>query len=770
MGFWSNLKKGIGNFFKGVGEFLGNLWNGFVGFLSNAYNSLIGSFGSPYDSSDYGATQDVGGVLVQKYGSDNNIPVVYGYRRVGSTVIHAETNGDNNKYLYVIYAICEGEIRGINELQIDGTVLPLSQNSDRIYTDQQQFNITQGKYADRVRLQLFYGTESQQQSALANGANSWSKRSTRDLPGLAYCVARFEWKKESDENLQNQTFTNPFGGSIPQMKFNVLGKKVYNVINHAGGSDLSTTYENLTKTYSYNPANCLLDYLLSPRYGCGFAITDVDADTFKTAAKKFNQKVSYDLGGTQSGKILTCNAVINTRARLFDNVKMMLAGSRSFMPFTQGRFKLKVEDAGHATNIQSNVITSTIDIDETNMIGRLALEGENKQSKYNKVIVKYVDPDLEFTEQEVTYAGEYISGSTTIPLTYPATQPGYATSLGADRIADGEDLIGEFKFPTISNRNIALDFAEMIYKKSRAQQKISFECTPNFIEVEPGDIIRVTNTVMQFSLKTFRVLQVTMNDAGNVQVDAVEHTADFYPYTPKGEIVIPAPVFEPTEYILEPPIKVRRDPPIQVQPPQDPEPPLEPDSTEIPVPIDPPPEPIEPDPPIQTTLVKKFRNIAVSSLLGGTDQTLTSVRMDSGLSDRLDSFINRIGQPAGIQTLQFSYNAPADTFIDQLILREYNINQGLIINTYTFRITESDSRFQQATIPYSDESYFQVRFKNSDSGNEFGDASNQHTAVNFTDLNLNATSGTNLEAHLNSFIQANPVPGGIDRITKHQLN
>ena len=156
-----------------------------------------------------------------------------------------------------------------------------------------------------------------------------------------------------------------------------MGKKVYNVITHGSGEDLSTTYGNLTKAFSYNPVNCLLDYLLNPRYGCGFAITDINADTFKTAAIKCNQQVTYsDTAAGQSeqkGKIFTCNAVIDTNAKLFDNTKILLSGMRGFMPFTQGRFKLKIEDAGHSTDITSATITSTIDIDEDNIIGSLSI-------------------------------------------------------------------------------------------------------------------------------------------------------------------------------------------------------------------------------------------------------------------------------------------------------------------------------------------------------------------------------------------------------------
>ena len=62
------------------------------------------------------------------------------------------------------------------------------------------------------------------------------------------------------------------------------------------------------------------------------------------------------------------------------------------------------------------------DIGESDMLYGMNLIGEQKSAKFNNVIVKYVDPDQNFTEQQVNF------------------------SESADVTADGEDLTNEITY------------------------------------------------------------------------------------------------------------------------------------------------------------------------------------------------------------------------------------------------------------------------------------------------------------------------------------
>lgn len=540
---------------KSVVNFIGDI----VGFVFNP----MGAFDIPQPA-NANPEQEARGVTITKQGTNVAIPVIYGLRRVGGAVIYIETNGEVNKYLYAVYPVAEGEIQGFKQILVEDVPLPLP--SGNTYNAGEVYTVTEGRFKDRIKFQVFNGTEAQSQSSLANEAANWGSKSRR-LPGVAYAVFRFEWKEiKTQEDANN----NPFGGGIPKVQFDVYGKKVYDVRTHASGKNLGNTYANLTKAYSFNPANCLLDYLMNPRYGCGLAIDEIDAESFKIAANKFEQIVNYYTGAT--GRAMTMNYVVDTNAKLFDNVKALVSGCRGIMPYTQGRYKLKVEDGGNETDITSTTIDVAFDVSKEYVIGGVTLDGERKNTKFNEVIVNYIDPDLDFSNQQVFF------------------------SVDGDKATDNnETLRREFNFPTLTNKAIAQDIAKLIYKKSRVQKTISFNATQELLQVEVGDIIRMTDTILNLSNDTFRVVDMKLNLDTTVTISAVEHDATVYPFTLGPQVEVPPPLFLPDELLVRPRQKPIHVIPIGILPPLDPDAgdsagePAPPDDF-IPAPV--PPEPI----------------------------------------------------------------------------------------------------------------------------------------------------------------------------------
>ena len=537
------IVKGIVKAVKGVVKAVVGVVKGIVGFVGDVIGFVLNPFGA-MDTPDVGDPgQQAQGTQVTKQGTTIPIPVIYGFRRVGGINIFAESNGSSNKYLYVVYTLCEGEIQGVGKVLVNDVELPLP--SGGFYTAGTIHKVTQSssRYKDRIAMQFFYGTESQPQSSLANESATWPKKK-RTLPGLAYAVMRFEWK---EIKTQADADNNPFSGGIPNVKFDVFGKKVYDVRNHTpGAKDLSGAYANRSKEYSFNPANCFLDYLENPRYGAGLSATEIDAESFRIAALKYEQIVNYS--ATQTGRALTMNAVIDTGQKVLDNVKTIAAGARGIMPYVQGRYKLKVEDGGNDTDITSATVNVAIDIDSTKIIGGITLEGERKNSKYNQVIVNYIDPDVDFTNQQKVYKVD-----------------------GDQTVDNEEELSGEFTFHTLTNPAIARDLAEMIYKKSRAQRSISFTATQEFLDVEVGDIIRVTDTILDLNLQTFRVVGMRLQPDGNIAVEAIEHDATLYPFVSGDQVEVPPPLYRPDEFTVIPYIRPLPENPFSLFPPYDPD-------------------------------------------------------------------------------------------------------------------------------------------------------------------------------------------------------
>ena len=65
------------------------------------------------------------GILANKLTAGGRIPIIYGSRRVGAQIVYMDTAANENKDLFVVYALGVGEIESINPytIKIDGTLI-----------------------------------------------------------------------------------------------------------------------------------------------------------------------------------------------------------------------------------------------------------------------------------------------------------------------------------------------------------------------------------------------------------------------------------------------------------------------------------------------------------------------------------------------------------------------------------------------------------------------------------------------------------------------
>ena len=463
------------------------------------------------------------GVLVTRTGSDQSIPVIYGYRKAGGIITFAETGNTDNKYLYVAYVFCEGAVEGIQDLFIQDFQMPSSiiqeLNAGKIV------NVSEGKYAGRAKLQFFQGqyfsnaaNSTVGSESILGDAPSWSV--DMNYNGLAVMFARFEWKAvETQEDSDN----NPFGGSIPELQATILGKKIADATSpNASGY----TYDVAPVRYSSNPVDHLMDYLRNPRYGKGLRNSDFDWESFRKSALKCNTVVQYVDSGT-SGPILTSNIVIDTGQKLLTNVKSMLSGFRAYMPDVAGKYKLKIEDAGDPDDILSGVATIVNTFDEDNIVGNIVYTGIERSAKYTSVKVGYIDPDKKWSRAEVVY---------------PESAAARQVYINED---NGRINQGETSFIGLTNYAIAKDMARLIFNKSRYQESCSITVSSEGIELEPGDNVYIQSKLLNFGTIPWRVISISINADMTVDLACVRNKDDIYPHTRVGEEDIVLPPYIP---------------------------------------------------------------------------------------------------------------------------------------------------------------------------------------------------------------------------------
>ncbi len=436
------------------------------------------------------------GVLVNKDSAVNPIPIVYGTRRVGGARVFVSTDGDSNKYLYIALVLSEGQVNGYTKLYIDDNEIPLTS-----YTHGTVATPSSGDYSSRLQAQFFDGRDSQAVSSVLQETPNWTAEHT--LSGLAYIACRFEWKKvETQEDADN----NPYKG-LPKINVILQGKKIFDTTTLV--SSHTTAYADETTTFTNNPVSVLIDYMRNPRFGKGLSNDYFDWTSIGVAADLCEQTVQYTSSTT--GKAFTSDAVVDSAQTLMNNVKIMLSVFRGIMPYQTGQYHLKIEHGGDDTDIAATPTdpSTTYTITTDHLIGGVQLQAPSKKNKINRAVLTYVDPDADYQAEQVVYPAD----------------------ASADDIQflseDGIRLEKKYTFNTITNREQALQMAEVMVKKSRNNQTITCNTTTDPANVSVGDLIQITNANISLD-GIFRVMSVDLTAQGHLAITATQHNASDY--------------------------------------------------------------------------------------------------------------------------------------------------------------------------------------------------------------------------------------------------
>ena len=452
------------------------------------------------------------GILLNKQSNDANIPVVYGERLLGGTRVFLETSGTDNEFLYMALVLCEGEINSIEQIRVDDKVVTF----DGAFADNTQRSVASSDsnfYKDAVSyitIEPHLGSDSQTASSLLSTLSSWG--SNHKLSGLAYLALKFKWNQDI------------FGG-IPKVQAKIKGKKVVTL-----ASDLSES----SATFSANPAFCLLDYLRNERYGKGIATSDIDLQSFRDASQVCITQVTPFSGGSDIN-LFDCNAVLDTSKKIIENTRILLRGCRGFLPYTSGKYKLVIETTGSAS----------ITLTEDDIFGGYSLASEDKNNKYNRVIVSFVNPDKIFQVDEVQFPPIDDSGL--------ASADQHATM----KTADGGFLLeGRFDFQTITSPYQAEEMAEIILRRSREALKLNINAGGNAYDLAIGDIVNITHASIGFSAKAFRVNSISFNEDFTVGLNLIEHQNSHYTFATKGQVSSTPSTNLPDPFTIQPPASI----------------------------------------------------------------------------------------------------------------------------------------------------------------------------------------------------------------------
>jgi hypothetical protein len=462
------------------------------------------------DIPDFGelyAEQQAKGVLINKLTANAHLPIIYGTRKVGGNIVFLQTSG-NNQNLYTVLVLCEGEIDNVTKIFVNdkeviwngdlgnGIIRGVNSTDENFYDEENNNSL--------IAVQPFYGSDTQTASSLLTPLNSWSE--SHRLRGLAYLAFRFTWNADKF-------------GSLPQVQAIVKGKKVYDPrldSTVTGGSGSHRQNDSSTWAYSDNPTLQLLDYLRNDRFGMGITDSYFDSNfaDWQTASDVCETQITPFSGASQID-LMNSNIVVDTSRKAIENVQGFVRGSRSYLNFSSGKYKILVEDTGSAS----------ITLTEDNIIGGITITSKNKNSRYNRVIVSWINPNKNYQSDTVQFP--------------PVDETGLDTEdqFETMKTADGGLLLeGRFDFSMLTNPYQAQEMAEIILRRSRSSLDVSLKADATALDLSIGDIVNITHATPAFSAKPFRVQGLTINSDHTVSLQLSEHQDSYYTFGTQPEV------------------------------------------------------------------------------------------------------------------------------------------------------------------------------------------------------------------------------------------
>ncbi len=204
------------------------------------------------------------------------------------------------------------------------------------------------------------------------------------------------------------------------------------------------------------------------------------------------------------GSSYKINGVIDTNQSVYKNIQKLANASGCWFTFDihEGKWSVIINQTG----------SSIASFDDSNIIGSIGVSGKGVRELYNRVVVEFPHEDIldekDYTEYEID-AGDLYPNEVNNTL--------------------------NFSMELVSKPEQAQRLALQELKQSRVDKVIKFRTDFSSLGIKAGDLIDVTNEMLGYTAKVFRVTSVTEEDGDDndlvIEITALEYDADVYDYT-----------------------------------------------------------------------------------------------------------------------------------------------------------------------------------------------------------------------------------------------
>ena len=278
------------------------------------------------------------------------------------------------------------------------------------------------------------------------------------------------------------------------------------------------------------PGSVLKDYLVNERYGCGVDISKIDTASLDLLDDYSNELITYtpEGGGSATQPRYRINGAVDTGSNCLSNLQLIVDSADSWLQYSELTAKWKVViNQSYADNPLTPVITDLYHVNNDTLVSGIEVSPIDLNQSYNALEVQYFDANIRDQAYNKTlflvdYVPEVIS---------PNEAP--------------NKLVVQYQL--VNNYIQSLYLGERRLLQSREDLVISFGLDYSGIQIEAGDVIRVTLDEYGWNApsfpdgKLFRVSQVqeTKDDKGNLgaRITAFEYNDTIYSNNPIQDFI-----------------------------------------------------------------------------------------------------------------------------------------------------------------------------------------------------------------------------------------
>ena len=441
-----------------------------------------------------GTGQDPGVRIQFPPSTTNKVPVVYGHANTKGIVTDARISNENKTMTYVL-VISEKTQSGtfsVGDIYWNDQQLVFRSGSESHIVassiDQNGNGATNTNYNGLIRVRVYSG---------GSGAADQIFPTT-GTPVAAYTLLAGS-ESETSYEMNDLVF------AVIQLDYN----------SEKGTTGLGQVTFELTNTLS-NPGSVWYDYMTSERYGAGIPTAQIDtlsciSTTTTTSLYSVSNTIppnQYLAGGTTASTQVRyeCNGVISAGDTVKNNLdKISIAGEAwTSFDYSAGQWKVILNRAATAGEL-----ASAFEFNDDNIIGEVGVSTTNLEDLYNNL-------EVEFASRKIRDQNDY-----------------YKAEIAASARNDLEpDNKLSIRLEMVNNALHAARIGLIELKQSRKDLIITFRADYTALQVEAGDVVKVTNDVYGFTNKLFRVSKTreVEDEMGGITVEitALEYDATVY--------------------------------------------------------------------------------------------------------------------------------------------------------------------------------------------------------------------------------------------------